>query len=393
MTFSEALDATSKPEVTAFTVKVGSNPAAYPRSYTLVGSKATFTLARPVGGGTTVTVAYTKPSGNNAKVLKDSANFEVANFSEAVTNETESTVPTLSTAVATGTTLTLTFSENMNEDAKPSSSVFAVDVANTDDDPSVYDYTIEDDKIVLKLATAVQAGASLTVTYNKPTGANDTVLEDVGGNDLAQITDRSVTNSTVDLIVLNKTSLTINESGSGNTGTFTVKLASQPAGDVTVAVTIKGDDPPGRMDDNILDFDEDTWSTAQTVTVTGQYDANDWNDTATIHLTASQGRLKEDRLGSATIALTVTDTASQNGLEITPESYTINEGSSAKMSVRPTKKPASEVFVHISRNEENDGLSLSPAQLVFTPSNYATLQSFTLHAEEGRGHRRREFRR
>ena len=83
VTFSEALDATSKPEVTAFTVTVGSNAAAYPRSYTLVGSKATFTLARPVGGGTTVTVAYTKPSGNNAKVLKDSANFEVANFSEA----------------------------------------------------------------------------------------------------------------------------------------------------------------------------------------------------------------------------------------------------------------------------------------------------------------------
>ena len=288
----------------------------------------------------------------------------------------------MTTAVATGTTLTLTFSENMNEDAKPSSSVFAVDVANTDDDPSIYDYTIEDDKIVLKLATAVKAGASLTVTYNKPTGANDTVLEDVGGNDLAQITARAVTNSTTDLIVVNKTSLTINESGSGNTGTFTVKLGSQPAGDVVVAVTIKGDDPPGRMDDNILDFDEDTWSTAQTVTVTGQYDANDWNDTATIHLTASQGRLKEERLGSATIALTVTDTASRNGLEITPESFSINEGSSATMSVRLTKKPASDVFVHISRNEEHDGLSLSPAQLVFTTGNYNTLQAFTLHAEE-----------
>ena len=296
---------------------------------------------------------------------------------------TESTVPTLTTAVATGTTLTLTFSENMNEDAKPSSSVFAVDVANTDDDPSVYDYTIEDDKIVLKLATAVKAGAELTVTYNKPTGAKDTVLEDVGGNDLAQITDRAVTNSTVDLIVVNKTSLTINERGSGNTGTFTVKLGSQPAGDVTVAVTIKGDDPPGRMDDNILDFDEDTWSTAQTVTVTGQYDANDWNDTATIHLTASQGRLKEERLGSATVALTVTDTASQNGVEITPESYTIDEGSSAKMSVRLTKLPAGECFrAHRPQRGPMTGFRSGRRNWCSRPRNYNTLQDFTLHAEE-----------
>ena len=203
-----------------------------------------------------------------------------------------------------------------------------------------------EDEVVLKLATAIKNGASLTVSYNKPSLVRmRRCSRTKSGNDVAKFTDYTVTNSTVDLIVLNKTSLTINESGSGNTGTFTVKLASQPAKDVAVGITIKGDDPPGRMDDNILDFTTSTWNTAQTVTVTGQYDADDWNDTATIHLTASQGRIKEERLSSATIALTVTDTASRNGLEITPESHTINEGSSAKMSVRLTKVPAADVSV------------------------------------------------
>ena len=376
LTFNNNLDRYSVPVASAFTVNTGSPSVS---SIAFSGKTATLTLASAVTEGATVTLSFIQPTINK---LKDTSGNAAASFSGiSVTNNTDSTPPTLTTAVATGITITLTFSENLDENSDPGPRVFSVDVANTDDDPSVYDRTMKGNTIVLKLATAVKASDSLTVSYNKPTDANATVLQDLVGNDLAQITDRAVTNSTTDLIVLNKTSLTINESGSGNTGTFTVKLGSQPAGDVAVAVTIKGD-PPGRMDDNILDFDENTWSTAQTVTVTGQKDANDWDDTATIHLTASQGRLKEERLGSATIALTVTDTASRNALEITPESFSINEGSSATMSVRLTKKPSSEVFVRISRNEEHDGLSLSPAQLVFTPSNYKTRQFFTLHAEE-----------
>ncbi len=243
----------------------------------------------------------------------------------------------------------------------------------------MYDYTLSKDKAVLKLAEAIPSGASLTVTYNKPTGANETVLEDLAGNDLAKITAHAVTNSTVDVIVLNKTSLTVAE---GGTGSFTVKLSSQPAGDVAVAVYIKDSPAPARMSDNVLDFTTTTWQTAQTVTVTGRTDANDWDDTATISLKASRGALLEEPLGKASVALTVTDTSSRNALEFTPDGLLIAEGSSARLTVRLTKKPSGNVRVSLARPESADGLSVSPAMLVFTPSSYSAKQFFTLHAEQ-----------
>ena len=210
-----------------------------------------------------------------------------------------------------------------------------------------------------------------------PSGSTDTRTR---GYSIAVTVDDA--DSTNDLTV-SETALSLNESGSGNTDTFTVVLASAPAAgkDVTVAIGVHGANGKriATADKNKLTFTSSTYNTAQTVTITGVADNDDSNDTGTVRVTASQdgpfAGLSEE------ITLTVTDTNSREALAISPTSLRIAEGSSAKLSVTLAKRPTGDVRVRVLRNETADGLSVSPAVLVFTSGTYATAQSFTLHAE------------
>ena len=173
----------------------------------------------------------------------------------------------------------------------------------------------------------------------------------------------------------------MNETGSGNTDTFTVKLVSNPSSDVRVAVGVWG--PGGKRiataDKGILTFTSENGTTAQTVTVTGIVDNDDSNDTGTIRVVASQngpfaGLRKE-------IAMTVTDTSSRPAIQVAPESLTIPEGSSGTYAVSLASQPTGNVTVWMERGSAVP-LVASPTTLTFTRTNYATAQTLTLHAGE-----------
>ena len=72
----------------------------------------------------------------------------------------------------------------------------------------------------------------MTVSYTVPTDMDANRIQDAAGNDAAALTDQAVTNATPG-IVLSPTSLTVAE---GGTGTYTVRLNTQPTGNVTVTV-------------------------------------------------------------------------------------------------------------------------------------------------------------
>ena len=97
LTFSEALDAASKPAADAFAVTVAGD-ARTVDAVALSVSTVELTLASAVASGETVMVGYTAPTGANATPLKDASGNPVAGFSgEAVTNETpepENSAPT-----------------------------------------------------------------------------------------------------------------------------------------------------------------------------------------------------------------------------------------------------------------------------------------------------------
>ena len=100
LTFSGALDATSKPPADAFAVTVAGT-ARTVDAVALSGSAVELTLASGVASGETVTVGYAAPAGADAALLKDAAGNPAAGFSaEAVTNGTQG-LPAVSIAAET----------------------------------------------------------------------------------------------------------------------------------------------------------------------------------------------------------------------------------------------------------------------------------------------------
>ena len=99
LTFSEALNAASKPEPGAFAVTVA-GAARTVDAVALSGSAVELTLASAVASGETVTVGYTAPTGADAAPLQDAAGNPVAGFTgEAVSNDTPAPANTAPTGL------------------------------------------------------------------------------------------------------------------------------------------------------------------------------------------------------------------------------------------------------------------------------------------------------
>ena len=102
-------------------------------------------------------------------------------------------------------------------------------------------------------------------------------------------------------LVLSPTSLGVTETGSAD---YTVKLATQPSGDVTVTIGgTSGTDLT--LNKTSLTFTTSNWDMAQTVTVSATRDSDATHDIATLTHTASGG---DYGMVSASLPVTVTDT-------------------------------------------------------------------------------------
>ena len=131
----------------------------------------------------------------------------------------------------------------------------------------------------MTMAEPVTQGQTVTVSYdNLFVQTGETILQDLRKNKLLPFTGQPATNGStladVDRpdggLALSRTDLKIDE---GESGTYTVALASQPAGDVTVEISQR---PTGRatVSPASLTFTADNWNTPQTVTITSTEDAN-----------------------------------------------------------------------------------------------------------------------
>ena len=159
VTFSEDMK-NVKADTSAFAVQVAGTSRNV-SSYTLSDRTAILTLASAVKASQSVTLGY------NATALADLAGNDLAPFKDmAITNNTvDTTAPTATSATVAGTTLTVTFSEDM-KNAKADTSAFAVQVAGTSRDVS--SYTLSGKTAVLTLASAVKASQSVTLGPTTP---------------------------------------------------------------------------------------------------------------------------------------------------------------------------------------------------------------------------------
>ena len=317
LTFNEALDAGSVPAASAFTVRVAGATRTV-NSVAVAGSTVTLTLASAAVAGQTVTVSYTAPGTNP---IQDAAGNDAGNLSnQAVTNATpDTTAPVLSTATVNGDALTLTYGEALDTGSVPAAGAFTVRVAGAT--RTVSSVSVAGSTVTLTLASAAVAGQTVTVSYTAP-GTNP--IQDAAGNGAAALTNQAATNVTPG-IVLSVSTLTVAEGGNA---TYTVRLNTQPSGNVTVTVARTGstdvsfDTSTASGVQTTLAFTTGNWSAAQTVTVSAAADTDTTDDSATLTHTASGGGY-----GSLTASLAVTVTDAGDTSVPTLSTATVNGSS------------------------------------------------------------------
>ena len=201
--FNEALDTTSPPATTAFSVSVDAGTGVNPTAVSMAGDEVTLTLATAVTSAQTVTVSYTKPTTNPIKDLLDK---EAVTFTDSpvVNVLADTALPGLLAAVlaADGKTLTLTYNEPLKTNSVPANSAFTVEA--TPDGGSEAEValaftggvSISGSTVVLTLDRPIAHNdGSVKVTYDKPSSGD--VIEDASLKDAPEFMDETVTNGSV----------------------------------------------------------------------------------------------------------------------------------------------------------------------------------------------------
>ena len=209
-----------------------------------------------------------------------------------------------------------------------------------------------------------------------------TIGHAVGGYGSVTASDVSVTviEDTVAGVRVSPTHLTVNE---GSSNTYTVVLATQPTGAVTVVPSRTGGSPDVTVS-SALTFSTTNWSTAQTVTVSAGSDNDGEDDAATLsHAVSGYGTVSS----ALPVAVTVDDDETL-GVTISRTSLTVGEGDSATYTVVLATQPTGTVTMRVtSDNGEVTVQSGSQAaaqslSLTFSMSNYDTAQIVTVLAAE-----------
>ncbi len=179
-------------------------------------------------------------------------------------------------------------------------------------------------------------------------------------------------------VTVSPTSLTIAESGTGNSAKYTVKLDSRPSGQVTITpsagananVAVSTADP-----DDKLRFTAQNWNAEQEVTVTAEDDdVDNANDrTATVSHTVEGADYGSVTASDVSVTITDDDTV---GVSVSESSVSVNEElGEAQYTVVLTSKPSADVTVTISSGDSSavqvakaGGNALGNISLTFTPS-------------------------
>ena len=215
-------------------------------------------------------------------------------------------------------------------------------------------------------------------------GANESVTVSLSasgggyGDETGQAT-ATVTDDAPGLLA-DPTSLDIGEAGSG---TFTVKLTTQPSAQVTVEVA-SGDTNEAAVSPTSLTFTTGNWGTTQTVTVSGVGDTDTQDENLGVTLTASGG----DYAGkTATVGVTVTDDDDVPvKVSFEQTTYTVDEGSSVTVKVKLNADPERTVTIPLTKANQ-DGASNSdysgvPANVVFDSGDTEKTFSFSAASDD-----------
>ncbi len=204
--------------------------------------------------------------------------------------------------------------------------------------------------------------------------ANGAAIFDVSSAGVATV---SVTATEIDndvqTLVVSPLSVSVNEGGSAS---FTVRLSSQPSGNVMVNLQhASGDTDLSLSGASSLTFTPANWNVNQTVSLSAAEDVDVVSGSAIFDVSSA---------GLATVSVTATEIDNDvQTLVVSPLSVSVNEGGSASLTVRLSNQPSGNVVVNLQRASGDTDLSLSGASsLTFTPANWNVNQTVSLSAAE-----------
>ena len=121
--------------------------------------------------------------------------FDIAATLRLEGHKVDGVKPVLRTAEVTGTTLVLTYDEDLDTGSLPSAGAFTV-ALGTGTAPTVSEVAVSRRAVTLTLSRAVLSTDVVTLSYTAPTGTGATPIRDAFGNVADNFTSEAVTNAT-----------------------------------------------------------------------------------------------------------------------------------------------------------------------------------------------------
>ena len=167
----------------------------------------------------------------------------------------------------------------------------------------------------------------------------------------------------------------------GGASAFTVKLATEPTANVTVAISSE-DTGEGAVSPSSMTFTPSNWNSNQTVTVTGVDDSStDGTVTYNIVLNPASGDAPYNALSNVEVSVTTTDN-DQPGLSTgTVTGQATEAGGTSTFTVKLNTQPSANVTIAISSEDTGEG-TVSPTTMTFTSSNWNSNQTITVTGQD-----------
>ncbi|MDD4384975.1 MAG: tandem-95 repeat protein [Bacteroidales bacterium] len=193
--------------------------------------------------------------------------------------------------------------------------------------------------------------------------------------------DVTVTNIDIDVAGVTVTGTNLETTEAGGSDQFTLVLTAKPSANVTI--NFSGvNTSEGSLSDNSIIFTPANWDSPQTVIVTGVNDDIDDGDAYyTINMASISGDSNFSGLSIASVNVINSDDDTV-GLIVSKSSIATSEaGGSETFTVVLATQPTAATTISITSSNNNEG-KVNSATLVFTASNWSTLQSITVTGQD-----------
>jgi Tol biopolymer transport system component len=191
--------------------------------------------------------------------------------------------------------------------------------------------------------------------------------------------DVSITNADDDSPGITVSPTAVGTAEAGGNATFSVRLTTVPAANVTIALS-SSDTTEATVMPAMLTFNTNNWSMPQMVTVSGVDDGIDDGDVVLSIVTAAASSTDPAYLGINPADVTVTNLDNdQAGIIVMPQTglTTTEAGGTATFMVRLSCEPTTEVVIGLSSNDTTEG-TVAPMSLAFGTANWNTARMVTV---------------